>query len=257
MTSEIEKRLEPFLFPVIERDVFHSDALNRSSLLTKNYKAIVRKDNGELISIMNNTYKIVPNSEVIKPLMAQLHTLDTSWFIDSSHSFVDNERMRLQITFPELILHDGRSDVSLSLFLHNSYNGTEGVRMMWGAIRAICKNGMVFGEVLSRFYGKHTMGLNISNLKEQVEASYEKIPIIKHRIEQLQNDKVSDSLRQNIENKLGKKIACYIGEQEEESGQKAKNQWIIYNMITYFISHNIQQRLRSQYQLEVSKLFKL
>ena len=100
------------------------------------------------------------------------------------------------------------------------------------------------------------MGLNIGSLKEQIESSYEKIPVIKHRIEQLQHEKVTDSLRQQIENRLGKKIACYIGEQEEET-QKAKNQWIVYNMITYFVSHQIQQRLRAQYQLEVSRLFKL
>lgn len=256
MTTELEKRLEPFLFPVTEKEVHYSDLLNRNTVRTKDYKAIVRKDNGQLISIMNDTYKIVPNSEVIKPLMEQLNTLDTSWFIDSSHSFVDSTRMRLQVTFPELIFHDGRSDVSLSLFLHNSYDGSEGVRMMFGAIRAICKNGMVFGEVLSKFYGKHTMGLNVKNLKEQIDASYEKIPVIKHRIEQLQNEKVNDTLRQSIEKNLGKKIACYISEQEEET-QRAKNQWIVYNMITYYISHVIQQRLRAQYQLEVSRLFKL
>jgi hypothetical protein len=256
MTTEIEKRLQPFLFPVIEKEVHYSDLLNKNTVQTNDYKAIVRRDNGELISIMNDTYKIVPNSEVIKPLMEELNRLDTSWFIDSSHSFVELSRMRLQITFPELIFHDGRSDVSLSLFLHNSYDGSCGVRMMFGAIRAICKNGMVFGTVLSKFYGKHTMGLNVKNLKEQIDASYEKIPVIKHRIEQLQNDKVTDILRQSIEKNLGKKIAGYIDEQEEET-QRAKNQWIIYNMITYYISHVIQQRLRAQYQIEVSRLFKL
>jgi len=255
--NEVDKKLQPYLFPVIEREVFHQDVSGKSSpLLTKDYKAIVRKDTSELISIMNDTYKIVPNSEVIKPLMEQLQTLDSPWFIDSSHSFVNNDHMRLQITFPELVMHDGRSDIAMSLFLHNSYNGSEGVRMFWGAIRAICKNGMVFGTILSKFYGKHTIGLNIGNLREQVESTYEKIPVIKHRIEQLQNEKVTDTLRQSIEKNLGKKIACYIGEQEEET-QRAKNQWIVYNMITYYISHVIQQRLRAPYQLEVSKLFKL
>jgi regulator of replication initiation timing len=257
MTTELEKRLEPFLFPVMEKEVHYSDLLNRNTVLTKDYKAIVRKDNGELISIMNDTYKIVPNREVIKPLMEQLNLLDTSWFIDSSHSFVENNRMRLQVTFPELIFSDGRSDVSLSLFLHNSYDGSEGVRMFWGAIRAICKNGMVFGEVLSKFYGKHTAGLNIGNLHQQVEATYEKIPVIKHRIEQLLNEKVTDAIRMSIENKLGKKVMKYVEEQEEERGQKAKNLWVLYNFLTYFISHNVQQRLRANYQFEVSKLFKL
>jgi regulator of replication initiation timing len=257
MTTELEKRLSPYLFPVTEREVFHSDIAGKSPLLTTDYKAIVRNDTGELISIMNDTYKIVPNSEIIKPLMEQLNMLDTSWFLDGSHSFVENNRMRLQVTFPELIFSDGRSDVSLSLFLHNSYDGSEGVRMFWGAIRAICKNGMIFGQVLSKFYSKHTAGINIGNLNQQVEATYENIPIIKHRIEQLLNEKVTDSIRMSIENKLGKKVMKYVEEQEDERGQRAKNLWVLYNFLTYYISHNVQQRLRAGYQIQVSKLFRL
>lgn len=253
MTTEIDRRLEPFLFPVKEREVLYTD----SSSLPKNtsaYKAIVRED--KLISIMRDTYKIVPNKEVIKPLMEQLHNLDTTWYIDGSHSFVDDARMRLQVTFPELVFHDGRSDIALSLFLHNSYDGSEGVRMFWGAIRGICKNGMVFGTVLSKFYRKHTMGFEIDNLKEKLESTYDKIPVIKHRIEQLQNSKVNNTIRQSIENKLGKHVIKYIEEQEKEM-KKAQNQWVLYNIITYYISHLVKQRLRAQYQQDVSRLFKL
>lgn len=254
--DELQKRLEPFLFPVMEREVLHTAVSGSLPIKTNDYKAIVRKDSGDLISIMQDTYKIVPNSEIIKPLLQELHSLDTSWYIDSSHSFVDNNRMRLQVTFPELIFHDGRSDIAISLFLHNSYDGSEGVRMFWGAIRSICKNGMVFGIVLSKFYGKHTMGLNIGNLKEQVESTYGKIPVIQHRIEQLQNDKVTEALRKEIELRLGKKIMKFIQEQEEEN-KKARNQWILYNIITYYISHTIHLRMRAAYQQELSKIFSL
>jgi regulator of replication initiation timing len=183
--------------------------------------------------------------------------LDTSWYIDGSHSFVENNRMRLQVTFPELVFNDGKSDISMSLFIHNSYDGSDSIKMMFGAIRFICRNGMVIGEVLSKFYGKHTSGINISNIREQVESTYEKIPVIKHRIEQLLNEKVTDAIRLSIENKLGKKVMKFVEEQEDERNQKAKNLWVLYNFLTYFISHNIQQRLRAQYQLEVSRLFKL
>ncbi|MCZ7603135.1 MAG: DUF945 domain-containing protein [Melioribacteraceae bacterium] len=256
MTTEIERRLSEFMFPVTEKEVLYHNVGGGIPSMASNYKGIVRKDTNELISIMKDTYKIVPNSEVIKPLLEQLHRLDTTWFIDSSHSFVESNRMRLQVTFPELIFHDGRSDIALSLFLHNSYDGSEGVRMLWGAIRGICKNGMVFGEVLSKFYGKHTSGLEIDNLREQLESTYDKIPVIRHRIEQMQNTRVNRDLRLEVENRLGKKVMKYVEEQEKEH-QKAKNQWVLYNILTYYISHIVKQRMRAQYQLEVSKLFKL
>ncbi|MAT40104.1 MAG: hypothetical protein CL946_10930 [Ectothiorhodospiraceae bacterium] len=248
MTSDIA----PYLFPVAEYPV----SIGQTNRPTSDYKAIVRQDNGKLISIQRKTYKLVPNSEVIKPLLAQLHKLDTSWYIDTSHSFVESEKMRLQVTFPELIFHDGRSDIALSLFIHNSYDSSEGIRMMFGAIRGICKNGMVFGEVLSKFYGKHTQGFDVRNLRQVLESTYDKIPVIKHRIEAMQNTRPSNELRADIQKKIGKKAMNYVEQQESES-RKAQNEWILYNFLTYFISHIVQQRMRAHYQLQVSKLFKL
>ena len=204
MNKTIESKLSNYMFPVTEKAVFVDD--DTSYKRTKNYKAIVRSDNGRLISIMKDSYQLVPNREVIMPLLEQLHNLDTNWVIDPSHSFSDDNRMRLQVTFPDLKLNDGRSDISLSLFLHNSYDGSEGVRMFWGAIRAICSNGMVFGTLLSKYYRKHTTGLEIKNLRQQLESTYDKIPVIKHRIEILQNTNVTSSVRRDVQDKLGSNV---------------------------------------------------
>lgn len=89
---------------------------------------------------------MVRNEDLIKELLDQLLGLSTSFKVDPSHSFVQNERMRVQITIPELRKQDSESDIALSLFLHNSYDQSEGVRMYFGAIRSICSNGMVFGD---------------------------------------------------------------------------------------------------------------
>ena len=257
MLTDIEERLSPYLFPVEERPVYYErDARSdRLPIPSPNYKAIVRKDTGNLIAIQKDTYKLVPNAEVIKPLLEQLHQLDTSWVIDPSHSFVDDERMRLQVTFPELLFHDGRSEIALSLFLHNSYDSSEGVRLFWGAIRAICKNGMVFGTVLAKYYRKHTQNLEISNLREQLESTYDKIPVIRERIDHLQNARVTKDFRTEIVDALGKKVGKYIEEQEET--RRLANQWALYNVITYFVSHLVKQKMRASYQRQVSNLFSL
>jgi ribosomal silencing factor RsfS len=256
MTTEIERRLSDFMFPVTEKEVLYHNVSGGIPSRTNRYKAIVREDTNELISVMRNTYKLVPNSEIIKPLLEQLHQLDTSWYFDPSHSFVENNQMRLQVTFPELIFHDGRSDIALSLYIINSYDSSTGLVAFKGGLRGICRNGMIFADVLSKYYAKHTMGFDVRNLKKEIDSVYEKIPVIKHRIEQLQNTKVNKDLRLEVENRLGKKVAKYVEEQERENN-KAKNQWVLYNILTYYISHIVKQRMRAQYQLEVSKLFKL
>lgn len=239
------------MFPVAERKVYFGD-VDGNPLLTEAYQAITREDNGKLISVMSDTYRIVPNAELIKPLMEQLQMLDGKWIIDPSHSFVSDARMRLQVTFPELTFNDGRSDIALSLFLHNSYDGSEGVRLFWGAIRGICSNGMVFGKVLAKFYARHTSGIRLDNLKEQVELTYDQIPVIKNRISILQNIGVTKSLQESVEKHLGKTVAKYVNDQPSP-----ENQWILYNYLTWYISHVIDQRMRAAYQTKVSKLFQL
>lgn len=251
MTSEIDQKLYKYLFPVTEQKVF-IETENKSVVLAPKYKAITREDNGKLISIQNDTYQIVSNTEIIKPLMEQLHELDSKWIIDPSHSFVTDQKMRLQISFPELTFNDGRSDIALSLFVHNSYDSSEGVRMFWGAIRGICSNGMVFGKVLAKYYHKHTKGIPLNNLKAQIEATYEQIPVISERIQILQNLNVTKSLSESVEKNLGRRVSKYVKEQK-----KPENVWILYNYLTWYISHMVDIRLRAAYQIKVSRMFQL
>ena len=256
MNKTIEKRLENFMFPVEERSVYVQDDPHLNLSIANNYKAIVRQDSGDLISIMKDTYQLVPNREVILPLMEELHKLDNKWIIDPSHSFVSPGRMRLQITFTDLTLNDGTSEIALSLFLHNSYDGSEGVRLFWGAIREICSNGMVFGTLLSKYYHRHTAGLDISNLKEKIQATYDKIPVIRHRIEMMLNTAVTPKFRREVEDQMGKHVIKYV-DQHEQQNKRSVNLWALFNIVTYYISHLIEQRKRAQYQLTASRLFKL
>lgn len=251
MTSEINRQLWKYLFPVAETKVQTED-VNNIFLNTNDYKAIVREDNSKLIAIQKKSYKLVSNAEVIEPILTQLDNLTTEWHIDDSHSYVEDARMRLQVTFPELTMNDGRSDIALSLFIHNSYDSSEGVRMFWGAIREICSNGMVFGELLASSYSRHTSGIIVNNLVEEVEATYEQIPVIKNRIEILQSLEPTEALTEQITKQLGRGVTDYVEEQEVP-----ENQWKLYNYLTYYISHVVQQRMRAQYQMKVSKLFEL
>lgn len=249
--SDNEQMLQPYLFPVSEQSAYFGS--NGSNVVpASRYKAIVHGETGELISIMTNTYQVVPNRELILPVMEQLSGLDTKWYIDESHSFVNPSRMRLQVTFPDLTFYDGKSEIAMSMYLHNSYDGSEGVRMFWGAIRFICSNGMVFGKVLSKFYSRHTKNIDISNIREQVETTYDQIPTIAERIQILQNLRVSEQIMKSTEKQLGAGVMNHIN-----SGPHPLNQWALYNLITYYISHQVEMRMRASYQMKLSRLFEL
>ncbi len=254
MNKTIERKLDGYLFPVVEKAVYVDD--DSTYKRSKHYKAIVREDNGKLISIMKDTYQLVPNHEVIMPLLEQLHNLDTKWIIDPSHSFVQDDQMRLMITFPNLTFSDGQSDIALSLFLNNSYSGISAVKLLFGSIRLICSNGAIYGSILKQLYRKHTSGFEVKNLCEQIESTYNKIPVIQHRIEQLQNTDVTPKFRRSIEDQMGKQVIKYV-DQHEQRNKRASNLWMLFNIVTYYISHLIEQRKRAQYQLSASRLFEL
>jgi hypothetical protein len=253
--------LEPFCFPVTERIVAVDDATspiinleNTDTFLPNGYKAIVREDTNQVISIVKDTYKIVTNSDLIDALLRQLATCGQSFKIDPSHSFVSNERMRLQITFPELRLRDRESDIALSAFIHNSYNLSEGIRFNFGAIRKICQNGMVFGKILSKYYSRHTSGFSFENLGEKLAEAREYFPEIQERINRLEILRVDEQLVENVSTKISKRLA----EQaiaEEEIGRIS--QWKLLNRLTNHISHEMEPRLQAKYQDNVSKVFAL
>ena len=244
--------LNQFMFPVTASPVTVPDAVTGSVYqIPSNYKAIVREDTNEVISIVKNSYQIVRNEELINNIVEELSTLDTQYRIDRSHSFVDNRRMRLQITFPDLTMWDENSEIALCLFLHNSYDMSEGVRFMFGAIRSICTNGMVFGKILSKYYAKHTKGFKIGNLKDSLSATYDQIPSIQARIKELESTQVTEELMKSVEKGVGKKLSKRVFE------QNPLTQWELYNGLTNYISHVMEPRFIARYQQSVSRVFAL
>ncbi len=262
--------LNDFCFPVEEREVaftVHNKVFNWKTKShttmpvnkpTNRYKAIVRSDNNALISIVNKKYKLVPNSELINQLMEQLENTDQKYEIDEHHSFVRNNRMRLHILFPELRIKDDSDDgLALSLYLHNSYDMTEGIRMYWGAIRAICTNGMVFGEVLAKFYGKHTRGFKIQNLKNSLENTYQMIPDIQQRINILDSLEIDRQFEDDFQNQMGSRFVKHMKIENHITSLQSITQLQLFHLVTNYISHRIKHEMQARYQMAASKLFNL
>ena len=147
--------------------------------------------------------------------------------------------------------------MALSLYIHNSYDMSEGIRMYWGAIRSICTNGMVFGNVLAKFYGKHTKGFNIKYLKQSLEKTYSLIPDIQERIDALNSLKVDNDFEKDIKENLGKKLYNNLLIENSQETFQALTQLQLFHLITNYISHRVKQEQQARYQIAASKLFKL
>lgn len=245
--------LERFYFPVAEFNIALADA---SLPEIDGYKAIVSPQNGEnkVISVVKDTYRLLPNRDLIEPFLDQVSNLHVRWRIDPSHSFCELNRMRLQITFPDILVKDEESQIPLSLYLHNSYDQSEGVRIYWGAIRAICSNGMVFGNILGTFYSRHTRGFEFKNIHTQFDRALEKIDKVQSRITHLRNTPVSEPLIEDLQKTLGKKRLAEILQTDRVPDA---SQWQLLNDITFYISHQVEKPRRGDLQLGLSKVFEM
>jgi hypothetical protein len=247
-------KIQDFYFDVAERPLALATDMHSNHL--KGYKAIVapQNDRDSMISIVKDSYKLVTNRELIMPFLDEIQSLNARWYIDKSHSFVAPNRMRLQITFPDLYLSDSESKIPLSVYLHNSYDQSEGIRLYWGAIRAICTNGMVLGDLLGSFYGKHTQGLSMIRLRDQFDQVTERITKVENRIRLMESKPVRQELFEDLQKSLGKRR---LEEIIRTDTLPDKSTWDLYNDITYYISHDVEVKNRANLQLKVSQAFAL
>jgi signal transduction histidine kinase len=256
--------LQPFLFPVVERPVYAPFEPNQtrplipgepdSRLVADEYKMLVRQDTNTPISIVRKSYQVVENEEVIGNLLKTLMSSGMAFRIDASHSFVDNQRMRLQVLFPELTIEDSESSIALSLFLHNSYDMSEGVRISLGALRQICTNGMTIRQTIREFYGKHTKGFAFDGLNRHLEQTKKALPLLQAHVSALERQRVTEQTVKAVEENISKRLAKQVIEEHEIN---RLSQWKLLNRITHFISHDLEQPLRAKYQDGVATVFGL
>ena len=244
--------LEPFMFDVEEREV---TLTSNGGHPIEGYKAIVapQKDD-QVISVVKDSYKLVSNRELIEPFLEQLERLEVPWKLDTSHSFAALNRMRLQITFPDIYLMDSESRIPLSLYLHNSYDMSEGIRLFWGAIRSVCSNGMVIGELLGKFYARHTSGFDFEEVHLHFHNALEKTTELQQKINELDSVPPTEQLMDDLQSRLGKKRFQQITDPDKAYEQ---SQWKLLNDITHYISHEVEKPRRADMQMSVSKVFEL
>lgn len=232
------------------------DVVNHVNLMegfsSTKLKSIVDLRNDQIISVVNRGYKLVKNEQIVEPLINSLERLNIKYYIDSSHSFVSSNKMRLQLTFPELVLNDSNSAIHLSLFVHNSYDQSESIKLMWGAVRYICTNGMIVKTIIGGFYRRHTSGFNFEMVKERFDNASDRIKLLEGRIRLLEATPAGEQLRKNVEEFFPKKVYQYVYPAETTI---YNNMYEIFNLITWYVSHNMQLHLRAGYQNKVSKLF--
>ena len=248
-----------YLFPVRKVNLFFDNGLTMYPI-RKGYKGIMREDNNKLISIVKDTYKLVSNEEVIIPLKQAVDSLQLKYELGSD-SYVEDNRMRLHLVFPEIKIDDGTDKkIDLACYLSNSYDGSEGVRFMFGGLRLVCSNGLVIGTMHTKYYHRHTKGIRPKTYEFLIKKALTDIPEVQKRINEMQEYQIKSGSNEFV--KLIEKLEQTIGKRITEKAlkeyvkERQKNLWILYNAFTYILSHYVEnRRIRQEKQMILSRMF--
>ena len=97
MKIKMENELDKYIFPVTQEKVYYPS--DGGLKITEEFKSIVREDTGQIISVMKDSYKLIPNRTIIESLLSQLDKTDCQYIINKQHSYVDNSMMRLSVHY--------------------------------------------------------------------------------------------------------------------------------------------------------------
>lgn len=132
------------------------------------YKGIVNKENiQEVFSVTSKGYKIIQHEDVLTKIEAVVNDLKLK---HNRHILQMNDGARIHAwyNFPEIKFKVDDREISLNCSWDNSYNQTTGVRMLVGAFYG-GRISLYLGEKFSKYYHKHTIGLNTSSLVRNLE----------------------------------------------------------------------------------------
>lgn len=240
-------------FQVNAEPVYHR--VNNAYEEIPNWQLLKNTDTCEPIHIHKCSYELIPNKSILDALLPQL---PQNSFLDTQHSFVNNKYMHIALQFPDIKWNDGESDSNLCLFVDNSYDSSSSVIINWGGLRLVCTNGMTSKIFMkdARTTQKHRSELKDSTIRRSLDTVVTRIPELQTRIAQLQNETFDiDENKLLLKAAFNTKIMNYICSPERTD--RVMNKYLLFNLITYYISHHINTVLRPRYQAYASRFFNI
>lgn len=163
-------------FPVEEVPLF--GMRGDTKIPDRKRKMIIRTDTDEVLSVQSMDYKLVSNEVMFSKLDEAIanSALDTTDMKITEWSPRNGAQAVRRYEFPKHQAKigevEGEDDLlNLNLYVRNSYDSSSAFRVMLGAMRLLCWNGMVMGNKDVDLYGRHTKNFNINNMIRKLDVS--------------------------------------------------------------------------------------
>ena len=134
-------------------------------------KAVVDQNNGHVLSVVSNQYKIVRYEDVLIMVNNIINGIDGYGAIQlAPYSLQKGRRFQIQLKFPEMQKSVKKLDnIVPKLDVFTSLDLSSRLTGRFGAFRLICTNGMGVWELFKRYARKHLQSLDLNDLQGTIQ----------------------------------------------------------------------------------------
>lgn len=204
--------------------------------------ALINPETEQLYGIHSDQYRVVRHEEAILDIMSVVEQNPEFGRIEwTAQGHGDYKRMMARGQFIDITREvvPGDQGINPTLDYFNSYDGSWGERLLFGAYRLVCKNGMVALENLAKFsvphIGSERPAEFLTQIGESLEGFSAQTEIWKSWVDRtLSIAHVEDTI-DRLELTKDERAAVL-----EEADEGQMDLWSWYNVFTALITHRIK-----------------
>ncbi len=215
------------------------------------YKALVRDDNDECLSIVGADYRVFQNDEVfgaIEDKIAQAVGRKGMRHMTTDESAVKGGQTCLKsYTFPDITVPStkgSRADIRFRAIGVNGFGGRS-VKVLYGGIDYFCSNGLLIGEQVNEIMFRHTKNNVVSTNVNPVKDALETFHRYGDKWKQWQTQPCSHADAEEVLNAsftetLAKALVARFTTEAVDLA-RGMTVWSLYSAMTYYASHDSAQ----------------
>jgi hypothetical protein len=267
-------------------DVTSEDITSGSGIVATDKQMLIRENmGGTYLSVVNKTYEVVRNQDILMPFQMQLiDRFDPSVLEDieiKDHVLKDgrvcySEYILPKVARPVETSTGHKTECGLRWIMKNSFDGSSSVVLYGGLIDFFCTNGMITGtyDVMK---ARHTKSFEVSGFLRAFDDTLNKNIEMVDKYQEYADTKVTSSVQvMDLFNKLAstRKLLNDDGTEAvskrsntlpdrlfaqytEEAEERGHNVFSVASALTHYASHGDQEdRFKIQKRADQSTLFK-
>jgi len=219
----------------------------------ENSTQVVRTDTNEVLGVHGGGYKLMPNRDVVQPILDGVEAANLSKDREVTIEAYDRgRRLRGEVRFPDLVIEPSVGDyISFVIRWKSSHDGSWAYSIVAEGNRLFCDNGCATADKAASYTAKHTSGLNADASAAKILKGFEVFKNQKEIYQEYMRQKIHDEqvVIDLFKKTLAKRVTpskVVVNERQldnliniwrDERAALGANKWALYNCLTHWSTH--------------------